>query len=273
MIIKLGQRLPKPIRESIKKALPEEILHKWFKKDDFELAYQERWAKRFSQDPAIVERFWNQHRFLNDIKQHIDITTGRVLDVGCGISTALHFIGSQQYGLDPLAEQYKKLYSYPAGINIITGTGEGIPFESEHFDMVINSNVLDHVENPEKTINEIHRVLKPGGHFLLTVEVFSEQQKRDLAHPHCLDESQLNNLLKDKFDIKLSKQTPWIGLWNFERNDDMEPENDERIILARKKPPTSGSGVEPCNNNNEANRVSRHNREANRMEPIVNEEL
>ena len=42
-----------------------------------------------------------------------------------------------------------------------------IPFDDESFDIVVSSSVLEHVERVGPYFQEIHRVLRPGGRFLL----------------------------------------------------------------------------------------------------------
>ncbi|MEO8085696.1 MAG: class I SAM-dependent methyltransferase [Bacteroidota bacterium] len=39
-------------------------------------------------------------------------------------------------------------------------------FEKEKFDVIICNSVIEHIENPEKFVSELSRVLKPGGYFL-----------------------------------------------------------------------------------------------------------
>ncbi len=48
---------------------------------------------------------------------------------------------------------------------------ENLPFPDDHFDVVSSFNSLDHVENVETAVSEIGRVIRPGGTFLLLVEV------------------------------------------------------------------------------------------------------
>ncbi len=49
------------------------------------------------------------------------------------------------------------------------GQAEQLPFASEKFDLVFCTQVLEYVPDPQLVINEIHRVLKPGGFLLLSV--------------------------------------------------------------------------------------------------------
>ncbi|MBT8228697.1 MAG: methyltransferase domain-containing protein, partial [Bacteroidia bacterium] len=43
-----------------------------------------------------------------------------------------------------------------------------LPFEEGTFDIVVSSEVIEHVPDPLKAITEMHRVLKPGGILVLT---------------------------------------------------------------------------------------------------------
>ena len=60
--------------------------------------------------------------------------------------------------------QTKRLQKY-----ILTKDLSNTPFESESLDLVVMSEVLEHMPKPEKTLAEIFRVLKPEGKLLLTV--------------------------------------------------------------------------------------------------------
>ena len=46
---------------------------------------------------------------------------------------------------------------------------EYIPIKNDHFDLIICSELLEHVLNPPKVLNEIYRVMKVGGKVLITV--------------------------------------------------------------------------------------------------------
>ena len=47
--------------------------------------------------------------------------------------------------------------------------GSTFPFADSSFDSILCNQVLEHIFNPSQFISEIHRVLKPSGHLLLTV--------------------------------------------------------------------------------------------------------
>ncbi len=199
-----------------------------------ELAFQIEWAREFKKNKHKVQEYWQKYRYLNKIKTVCKIQKNtKILDVGCGISTVLHFIDGEKYGIDPLADVYKKLYKYPKEIHVQKAFGENIPFPDEYFDIVFCSNVIDHVTDPVKTIDEIKRVLKTSGYFVLTVEIFREKVKRNPAHPHCFTKKDIYSLLKSKFKIKFEEESPWIGLKNY-TNNCTKFYNKELIIVLQK---------------------------------------
>jgi len=94
------------------------------------------------------------------------------LDVGCGAGNLLPYLSGRITGIDlsdSLLEQARTLVSGRADIKILKGNAEALPFEDNTFDALLCSEVLEHVEHPDKVLDEIHRVARPGAMFLLTV--------------------------------------------------------------------------------------------------------
>lgn len=184
-----------------------------FIKNYAELKFQRGYVKTFRENMPLFEEHFKRYRFFDEMKETLNIgPRTRVLDVGCGISTVLHFVEGERYGIDPLADEYRKIYAYPGGIDVRKGLSEDIPFPDEFFDVVFCTNVLDHVEAPDKTVSEVRRVLKPGGYFVLTVEVFPEKVKRDPAHPHIFMEADVRGLVEVRFETLFEKSSPMMDL-------------------------------------------------------------
>lgn len=89
-----------------------------------------------------------------------------ILDVGCGMKPYQKLWQSKNYlGIDVrgggLNDRAKKVDKY--------FDGRTIPYPKGMFDVVIATEVFEHVEFPEKLLREIKRVLKPGGKLFLTM--------------------------------------------------------------------------------------------------------
>lgn len=57
---------------------------------------------------------------------------------------------------------------------------ENQTFESESFDLVITSDVMEHIYEPEKAFKEIHRTLKPGGAHIFSVPLINKHHKTEV---------------------------------------------------------------------------------------------
>jgi SAM-dependent methyltransferase len=92
-----------------------------------------------------------------------------VLDYGCGtgkIVEELRKIGVEAFGCDVFYDggDYSKSVNPEIFGGIIRKIEHhSIPFDAGFFDYVINNQVMEHVEDLESVLSEIHRVLKPGG--------------------------------------------------------------------------------------------------------------
>jgi SAM-dependent methyltransferase len=55
---------------------------------------------------------------------------------------------------------------------------EDLPFPDASFDLVVHSDTLEHVHNPQRALSECRRVLVPGGSLCYTVPVIVERMSR-----------------------------------------------------------------------------------------------
>lgn len=96
-----------------------------------------------------------------------------ILDIGCGPRGSLEWadMAKKRIGLDPLADKYENLREVNHKMDYVNSYAENIPFNDNYFDVVCSFNSLDHVDDLDKVISEIKRILKPGGIFLLITDV------------------------------------------------------------------------------------------------------
>lgn len=96
----------------------------------------------------------------------------KVLEVGCGLISPLEFADgeAQITSIDPLVPAYQDTIDlHGRRVRYLLGDGEKIAFEDGEFDTVVCLNVIDHTPNPDTMLQEIKRVLKPGGKFFFGV--------------------------------------------------------------------------------------------------------
>jgi SAM-dependent methyltransferase len=206
-------------------------------KEEWEFVWQrDRWAPLFRTESvrATVHQYWREYRHLDEIVSAAEITSAStILDVGCGISTVLHYLPGQRYGLDPLLHLYQRLYEYPLDIKLVTGIAEQLPFGEGLFDLAICSNAIDHTSAPDRVVSEIRRVVRQQGHVVLTCEVFPENLgSRNAGHPHSLTEARLLDLASD-FVLVRHWRSPWYGLERFARGRG-PTDREEHILLLRR---------------------------------------
>lgn len=135
----------------------------------------------------------------------------RVLQIGCAVEDAvMHFPYGKRFAIDPLADFYIRHFERARnpGVAYFTARGEAIPFAADVFDLVICNNVLDHVFEPRKLLCEVDRILKTGGLFFLSVDVYprSTYERRtadeaagevmDPCHPHTFTHEILTHLVE-----------------------------------------------------------------------------
>jgi len=115
---------------------------------------------------AFVNPFYYAKRELGKaVKKFSGAIAGKVLDVGCGQKPYRAYFKCSEYiglELDTIENRLQKKAD-------IYYDGKTFPFACEEFDSIVANEVMEHVFNPEQFLNEINRVLKNGGHFLITV--------------------------------------------------------------------------------------------------------
>jgi ubiquinone/menaquinone biosynthesis C-methylase UbiE len=96
----------------------------------------------------------------------------RFLDLGCAfgyISACIDSPTRQIFGIDPSLPYVKEAHqTYPA-IPFASAIAEALPFKNDSVDCIVMTEVLEHVVDDRQALQEVHRVLVPGGMLLLTV--------------------------------------------------------------------------------------------------------
>ena len=118
-----------------------------------------------------------------------------VLDLGSGTGAAFdQLLNYETTAIDP----DKKMLELNTFENKVLGSAENLPFEDNSFDNVFCSFVWRNVSDTNKALEEVHRVLRPGGKFILL----------DMTRPK-------NSFLKMLHKIGTFKVLHLIGLLTF----------------------------------------------------------
>ncbi|MEE4114042.1 MAG: class I SAM-dependent methyltransferase [Desulfobacteraceae bacterium] len=153
----------------------------------------------------------------------------RVLEVGCGPGFGIDLLYSRfgaasvdAFDLDPkmVSRVQRRQNKRPRNPGLWVGNVRHIPVADSSYDAVFNFGAIHHVVNWRASLDEIHRVLKPGGRFYCE-EILSRYITHPLIgklmdHPQedRFDETQfIDALQKTGFSIESSSQLADLYLW------------------------------------------------------------
>ena len=138
---------------------------------------QRRGGEYTSADKAIADLEMQQHynrvkiARIRRVASHLP-QKPRMLELGCssgGSVIAWQRLDCECVGLEPsdVAIENSSILALKLGVTlqIKQGGAEQIPFENEEFDFVNAQSVVEHVQDIDRSIAEIYRVLRPGGVF------------------------------------------------------------------------------------------------------------
>ena len=124
--------------------------------------FMTRWLEVLPNRYGLIERFNHSYPLEGD-------ATGRTLEIGAGLGEHLRYedLSRQEYYAVELREELAEAIRerHPSVEAIVADCQERLPFNDAYFDRVLAVHVLEHLPDLPRALDEIQRVLAPGGRF------------------------------------------------------------------------------------------------------------
>jgi SAM-dependent methyltransferase len=126
-------------------------------------------------EPSYVWRAGQERRLQMLLRAAGERAAGRVLENGCGVGMYVEHLvphAGQVIGLEydfERARQANGLAANASQPGVVCAAGEGLPFAGLSFDLILSHEVLEHVLDDRKAVEEMVRALRPGGRIVLFV--------------------------------------------------------------------------------------------------------
>jgi len=117
-----------------------------------------------------IRQFDEKSEYFTAHKDRINWITSRImlgsklLDIGCSAGEFSHYLTHKRgCSCDGIDVNEESVNHAPHDVDIICGTAENLPYEDNSYQVVLMSEVLEHFYEPDITLMEAFRVLKPNG--------------------------------------------------------------------------------------------------------------
>lgn len=120
-------------------------------------------------NPSFVWRA-GQERRLHMLQQYVSLHDKRMLDVGCGVgmyTSAFTRFTPHVFGVEIEHERACDAHRHAA--RVVVSPGERLPFADNVYDILFSHEVLEHVQDDRLCLEEMVRIIKPGGHIIIFV--------------------------------------------------------------------------------------------------------
>ncbi|SFP59389.1 Methyltransferase domain-containing protein [Nitrosomonas cryotolerans] len=129
---------------------------------------EEYWNYAFDVSWQAGSRDWPTK---NRLVKNLTSSTDRILDVGCGTGAMLRYLKEYHYtnleGLEISSRAVEVLGEY--GITMHHARLPDLPLPEEQFDVIVASQVLEHIIPRRKFLHKLQRLLKPTGSLIIFV--------------------------------------------------------------------------------------------------------
>jgi len=146
--------------------------------------YRKYYNDWFKQKSAELDKFSSPSTKLFDMRRQFILNIAKdqakkgdmnILDLGCGEETYIQDLvkirNNNLYGVDIsdyVIDLHKKAYQDHSNVEFVACPAEKLPFNKEHFDLIICDELIEHVPKAEILLDEIARVIKKDGTLIIS---------------------------------------------------------------------------------------------------------
>jgi ubiquinone/menaquinone biosynthesis C-methylase UbiE len=150
--------------------------------------------------------------FYKTIAPYVDIQGKKVLDLCCQWGGHMNYLvetGANMFGVDIADFSLKPHPRY----NFLRSDAQNLALKSNSIDIVYCINAFEHIPDPEKTLNEIYRILRPGGFvFISFIPAYYSDVGSHMAE-HVPEPWAHLIYSEDEYISKLRTATPGTEYW------------------------------------------------------------
>lgn len=167
--------------------------------DEFwDVQFKKEWDLLVNNLPGFIR--WNPYRF--DTLSRFIKNGQRILDVGCGLGHQVRYLKarfphSTVVGTDFSAFAVEK--TKECGNVAVQSSCYNFSKIFQDYDVVIATEIIEHLSKPKKLLKEIHNTLKEGGLCIITTPVKGVQKLED-DHMQEYSNEELRKLMEEYFD-------------------------------------------------------------------------
>ena len=158
------------------------------------------------------------------LKKYYNKNYVKILDIGCGDAVLFYLLNQkikdynlELYGVDSSDSALSVAREKNPKVFFKESDVYSIPFEDNYFDMIISSDVIEHVVEAKKVLSEIKRVGKKKSIIIIGTPIRHTEIPRDKMHYYEFFPQEFKDLLNDFFsDVKIiqSHKLRYLLLYN-----------------------------------------------------------